>query len=144
MPIQEQPHNQEFRAPEERSEEKSVESLAEVLHLVNAQIDAIFAKANRLLQIKADAAKFAAQNMLLKVGLGVLGFVVLSGVTVLALFLFLLGLSYALSSVLGGRLWLSHMLTGIMVLAVLSLGAWLAARRLRFAQYKKTRAKYAS
>jgi hypothetical protein len=141
MPIEEPPQDQQIR---HTTEEQSVEPLSEVLHLVNAQINSIFEKANLLLQIKVDSAKFAVQETILKAGFGVLGLIVLSGVTVLSLFLFLLGFSYALSELLGNRLWLAHILTGIFTLSLLGFGMWFGLRRFRLNHLNKMKAKYAT
>jgi len=125
-------------------EEQAVEPLAEVLHMVSAQINSIFEKANLLLQIKVDSAKFAVQESILKAGFAALGFIILFGVTMLSFFLFLLGVSYALSELLGDRLWLAHILTGIFTLSLLGFGTWFSLRQFRLKHLNKMKAKYAA
>lgn len=139
MPIQEPSQDQKIN---DTHEDQTVEPLSDVIRLVNAQVNSIFEKANLLLQIKVDSAKFAVQESLLKAGLGALGFLILSGVTVLSFFIFLLGISHALSGLLGDRLWLSHILTGIFALSLIGFGTWFGVRRFRLNHLNKMKAKY--
>lgn len=94
------------------------------------------------LSAKCDGVKLSVQSAVLSIVLASLGFVVVSGLFVLASWFVLSGTADGLSELFVGRLWAAKIMTGLLVLAGLGIGVCCLVVRRKAASRERTIQKY--
>lgn len=110
----------------------------ESLRLLLDQGRAFFAALMDLATAKADGLKLSVRNALLSTTLAALGFIAVCGLIISASWLVLRGMAEGLGILFGGRPWLGAMVTGLLALAGLALGAYVMVTRWKTAARNRT------
>jgi len=97
---------------------------------------------SHFLTAKTDSAKLALWSTVLSLVLALLGFVLLSGLLVIAGWFVLSGTAGGLGVLFGGIWWLGNLVTGILFLAGLGLGVYFVVARSKRTSRERTVAKY--
>jgi len=100
--------------------------------------------AGYLLSAKIDGIKLAVRNAGIYAALGIVGAMAGGAFVVTIVVLLLRGIAGGLGALFGGRLWLGELVTSVVFLALLGVGAWIVMDRLTKASRERTVKKYAS
>lgn len=103
---------------------KSKEALRQALN----EVQELKQYASQYLSAQADRFRLSVRKVIVAAVLGILALLVGISVVVVAVSLMLIGLSGAIATSLGGRVWAGHLIVGGGVLLVLALGSWLGVR----------------
>jgi hypothetical protein len=103
-------------------------SLAEVLHRLQQQGEALQAYFMHFVRAKIDHGLLSAQRLVLRALLGVVGLIALAGLVVTAVVLLLVGAATGLAMLFNGWLWLGHVVVGGGSLVLLALTIRLGLR----------------
>jgi len=132
-------------APETTTEfEEGATSLLDGLKLLLKQFRELTAYFSHFVAAKTDSLKFSLRSAVLSFVLVALGFVVLSGFLVAAGWFVLSGVAGGLGLLFGERLWLGNLVTGILFVAGLGLGIYVAVAKATKTSRERTVKKYES
>ena len=118
------------------------QSPSEALHVAMAKIAELREYASYFLAAKIDGLKVGLRNAGIYAALGVLGAIAGAGLIVMAVALFLIGCAHGLGALFGGRDWLGDLIVGVVVLAIVAVGAILGLKMVTGSSRKKTVEKY--
>jgi len=94
----------------------------EALSQAGSQVGELATYLSSYLESLLDKARISARGLLWGMALWPLGILVVAGIILLIFGFLFYGMTLGLAQVLGGRLWLSYLLTGITLLIFLALG----------------------
>ncbi len=92
---------------------------------------------------KIDGIKATGKKIAIYAALGIVGLLVVTGILFSAAFLLLAGIANGLGA-LFHHVWLGQIVVGLVVLAAVGLGVWIAMKKVTAASRKQTEQKYAS
>ena len=92
---------------------------------------------------KADKLKQSMRQIVLYAALGIIGLIAATAYIVTAVAVAILGMSEGLGHLFGERVWLGHLVTGLVLLSVLALVVYIMVRRMTSNSRRRTIEKYA-
>lgn len=126
----------------EDSPDPAEEPEPDVLKLLARQIHELGEYICYYAMAKTDTVKLSLRNLVLWVVVAAMGFVACAALIATACWLLLIGIAEGLGALCGERSWIGNLTTGVLVLAGLGLGTYLAmARRVRLSR-ERTAKKY--
>jgi len=118
------------------------ETAGEAFHEAMAKVSELREYAGYFVSAKIDALKIGLRNAGIYAALGILGAIAGASFIVIAAGLFLIGCAHGLGAAFGGRDWLGDLIVGVIVLAVVAIGAIMGLKMVTGSSRKKTVEKY--
>jgi hypothetical protein len=109
---------------------------------IKCDLDELKEYGSYFLAARIDGIKQSIRNVGLYAALGLLGLIIAGAILATAAGLIVVGIGQALGALFGGRLWLGYLVTGVVILAVVGIGAWMLTRKLTGAWRSSTIKKY--
>src|SRR5260221_2932183 len=107
------------------SEDDARNPATEAFHRIKGDIDELKEYASYYVAAKVDGVKRTVRHIGLYEALGVVGLIAGGAIVATAAGVLIVGLGQGLSRLVGDRHWLGDIVTGIVVLALIGVGAWI-------------------
>lgn len=124
------------------SADAPAETPGEAFHEAMAKVAELREYAGYFVSAKVDALKLGLRNAGIYAALGILGAIAGASFIVIAAALFLIGCAHGLGAAFGGRDWLGDLIVGVVVLAIVAVGAMMGLKMVSGSSRKKTVEKY--